>query len=98
MIDYPAIDLALRVIQGVLIPAIGFLAWHLQRVRDKAQKAEDRASALAKELADFKLEVAKERAINGFITEVRDELRGDMLRLEAKVDRLIEIHTPRRRE
>lgn len=80
----------LQILDVIVIPAIGGLAWWLQQSRAETDKVKA-------ELAAFKVEVATVRATNGFITEVRDELRNDVQRLEQKLDRLLEIHMGQQR-
>ena len=85
MSEASAFDVALKVVDVIILPAIAALAWWLQRQREEVDRLKD-------DLGKFKTEVAEKRASNGFIVEVRDELRGDVQRLEAKLDRLLELH------
>lgn len=97
MTDISTIDLALRFVDALVVPMFAAFGWWMRQQGERADKLRGELIKLRDELAAFKVEVAEKRASNGFIVEVRDELRGDVWRLEAKLDRLLELHVGRQR-
>lgn len=82
-------------VELVVLPVVGFLVWLIFHNRAAADEAIDELekelrrvrSAAAHELAEFKLEVAKEYASITYLKDVETRLLGTLKRIEDKLDR-----------
>lgn len=67
-----------------VIPALSAMFWWIWRVQEQLTEIENLLSA---QLADFKLDVAKNYASNSSLREVEARLVMHLNRIEAKLDR-----------
>ncbi|MCB9960261.1 MAG: hypothetical protein H6843_16820 [Rhodospirillaceae bacterium] len=99
MDDLPAFD-PLWWISMVELPALAGLFWLIWRVRrdsdDAAarlrQRSDDGDARVRADLADFKLEVAREYASLASLKDVERRLVAHLLRIEDKLDRTTSGH------
>jgi len=78
-------------ITAIEIPALGGLFWLLQTQKTAADKA---LESIRTEISDFKLHVATNYASVAYMKDVEARLVQHLLKIEAKLDRVVEHRPP----
>lgn len=83
-------DHVMELVRIALVPGIGGLLWLVWRAMDKAEKALELAAKVRadgdKNLADYKLEVARSYVHIDYLRDVERRLTEHLVRIEAKLD------------